>query len=75
MIELPDDALLTTSELAAWLHVGKGQISSLRSRGEMAPSFKFGRIVYTRRSAAQEWLLGLGGTPSIPADPQSGVAL
>lgn len=59
MIDLPDkqDVLLTTSEVAEWLHVHRSYISDLRRTPGLAPrSFKFGRQLLTRRSELQNWL-------------------
>lgn len=70
MIELKNDELYTTAELASWLGIGKGQVSALRARGDFVPGIKFGRIVYTSRAAAESWLLG-NDTPL--ADQQTGV--
>ena len=68
MIPVPGDTTgdcyLSTAELADILGCTRGYVSVLRSReargeGTAPPSFRFGRTLLTRRSAAAAWLEGL----------------
>jgi excisionase family DNA binding protein len=58
MIPLDDenDAYLTTGEVAEMLGVHKSYISVLRGRGDSLPSFRFGRVLLTRRSTVINFL-------------------
>lgn len=60
MITIPaqngEDAYLTTQELADWLCVHRSYISDLRRLNQAPPSFRFGRLLYTRRSEVVAWL-------------------
>jgi excisionase family DNA binding protein len=60
VIELPAkdaaEAYLTTQELADMLHVHRSYISDLRRTNQGPKSFRFGRLLYTKRSEVMAWL-------------------